>query len=168
MPRLPTQRPGSVLEIGQQEIRFSRWPTREKGRSHAPQSEILTKNPWEAIEGAINANADRRTKQLDICLSFLYQSLDFYRAQEAARVASRPLLLYYSLLNLAKALIIHRKVARDLGNAEHGLSENRDEFSKAVITLKTDSHTNPQRGQRNRPQVSHLQNPATRAREFLA
>jgi hypothetical protein len=136
MPRLPSQRSGTFLEIGQQEVKLSRWPVRKKGNSYTPQTEILTKNPWEAIEGAINVQADRRTKHTDICLSFLYQSMDFYRAQETSRVASRPLLLYYSLLNLAKALIVHRNIATDLEKAVHGLTENRGEYTKAVVTAQ--------------------------------
>jgi YaaC-like Protein len=102
------------------------------------QTEILTKNPWEAIESAINVKMDRRSKKLDVCLSFLYQARDFYIAYGTARPASRPLLLYYAFLNLAKTFIVYRNVASDLGNATHGLTEDRTRYSQAIITARPD------------------------------
>jgi len=138
MPPPPCQRSGLPLIVSHQEIRFSRWPTRKRGTTFVPQAEILTKNPWEAIESAINRKLDRRSKELGVCLSFLYQALDFYRAYEAARVSSRPLLLYYALMNLAKTFIVYRTPSIDLGNAGHGLSENRGGFTQANITAYTD------------------------------
>jgi hypothetical protein len=140
MPKLQDQRPGCPLEINQHEIRFSRWlPTRQRRGAFVPQPEILTKNPWEAIESALNAKMDRRSKYLDICLSFLYQAFDFYKAYETARVSSRPLLLYYALLNLAKTFVVYRNPTVGLGSAGHGLSENRGSYSQAVITASADS-----------------------------
>lgn len=133
------QRAGVPLELNRQEIRFSLWPTRMRAGSYLPQTEILTKNPWEAIESAINVRMDRRSKKLDVCLSFLYQARDFYIAYETARTASRPLLLYYAFLNLAKAFIICRNVPSDLANATHGLSEDRAGYSKAIITARPDN-----------------------------
>src|SRR3984893_2501192 len=133
------QRAGAPLELNRQEIRFSLWPTRTRAGLYIPQTEILTKNPWEAIESAINTRIDRLSKKLDICLSFLYQARDFYIAYETARTASRPLLLYYAFLNLAKAFIICRNVPSDLANATHGLSEDRAGYSKAIITARPDN-----------------------------
>jgi YaaC-like Protein len=133
------QRAGVPLELNRQEIGFSLWPTRMRAGLYLPQTEILTKNPWEAIESAINIRMDRRSKKLDICLSFLYQARDFYIAYETARTASRPLLLYYAFLNLAKAFIICRNVSGNLGNATHGLSEDRTGYSKAIIPARPDN-----------------------------
>jgi YaaC-like Protein len=140
MPKLPVPRDGKALQIGTQPVRFSRWPVRKKGHSHVPQTELLTKNPWEVMEGAINLELDRRSKPADVCLAFLYQALDFYRAYEDSRVSSKPLLLYYSLLNVVKALIACRDPTRDLGNAIHGLSENRASYTKALITASADNN----------------------------
>jgi hypothetical protein len=134
--RLPDQRVGTPLEIDRQKIRFSVWPTRERDGSYLPQAELFTKNPWEAIENAVNSSLDRRSKRLDICLSFLYQARDFYIAYDTARIASRPLLLYYAFLNLAKTLILFRDVPSDLDNAVHGVSENRTDYRNATITVK--------------------------------
>jgi hypothetical protein len=47
--------------------------------------------------------------------------------------------LYYCLLNLAKAFIVHRNVATDLETAEHGLSENRGAYANALVRAKPDS-----------------------------
>jgi hypothetical protein len=136
---LQDQRVGSTLEINRQEIQFSLWPTCIRGGSYIPQTEILTKNPWEAIESAINYKLDKRSKKCDVCISFLYQARDFYIAYETARIASRPLLLYYSFLNLAKTLIVYRNSPSDLANATHGLSEDRGGYSKAIITARPDN-----------------------------
>jgi hypothetical protein len=138
MPKLPNPRTGHELQINAQAPRFSRWPVRQKGKSYALQTELLTKNPWEVIENSINAALDRRSRAADVCLAFLFQSLDFYRAYEGSRVSSRPLLLYYSFLNLVKALVVCRQPGADLAGAAHGLTENRTRYTRAVITAKAD------------------------------
>src|SRR5271155_1519155 len=132
MPTPSNQTAGKPLLIDRQEIKFSRCPVRKKGNSYELQAEILTKNAWDAIEAAIYSHRfkkspkDKKLSPRDVCSSFFDQAYYFYIAYEAAqRQASRPLLLYYSLMNLAKAFIVFRGVASgtELSNAMHGLGE---------------------------------------------
>jgi hypothetical protein len=53
-------------------------------------------------------------------LTFIEQSEDFYNSASTARIASKPLLYYYSFMNLAKAFISVKK-NEYLGLSEHGL-----------------------------------------------
>jgi hypothetical protein len=135
-----TQRNGTPLIINQQEIEFTRWPARKSGQSHILQTEILTKNGWDAIEAAIQRRFRNNGNARDMCLSFLDQAYDFYKGFETSqRAASRPLLLYYSFMNLAKSLILFRDVASELGDAMHGLREDRKPFRHATIFINRDT-----------------------------
>jgi len=58
-------------------------------------------------------------------LAFLEQAEDFYGAARAPRLAARPLLYYYSFMNLAKAFITV-KGNLPLANCMHGLREGSD------------------------------------------
>ncbi len=53
--------------------------------------------------------------------AFLQQAQEFYLATQANVVASKPLLLYYAFLNLAKTFILTMGVVEELSNARHGL-----------------------------------------------
>src|SRR5438552_2853547 len=55
--------------------------------------------------------------------TYLSQGRDLFDAAERVGMTSRPLLLYYSFMNLAKALIKSRQPALDLRGATHGIDE---------------------------------------------
>ena len=64
--------------------------------------------------------------------AFLAQARDFYSASASSDVrAAKPLLLYYSFLNLAKALVVKTSGAT-LGRIIHGLSEQLPSTSGAI------------------------------------
>lgn len=139
MSRLRQERTGKRLEISSQQVKFSLWPARKIKKAITPQSEILTRNPWEAMEVAITSEFGKKSKLRSVCLSFLDQAFDFHKASETSpRDGSRPLLIYYSFLNLAKAFIVFRGVASDLGDANHGISEDRKPYRRAVIKVSAD------------------------------
>jgi len=56
--------------------------------------------------------------------SFVVQAEDFFRAyQSAHEVSSKPLLAYYSMLNLAKAFVLKQGIKTKYEKAQHGLQE---------------------------------------------
>jgi hypothetical protein len=71
-------------------------------------------------------------------LSLLEQARNFYSAAEGVPLRSKPLLYYYSFLNLAKIIL---NLEYGYGNAAeyiHGLSErNNTSFQTSTITLQT-------------------------------
>jgi hypothetical protein len=66
----------------------------------------------------------RGTEQTE-ALAFLDQGRDFYEVA-TGRLSTNPLLLYYSFLNLGKALIRVRGFSGDLDRAVHGLRETHE------------------------------------------
>ena len=81
-------------------------------------SRMLASNPWRCMELALsdNKHADAR--------AFLNQAHDFFVASESVGPTSRPLVLYYAFLNLAKTLIKIRSPSTDLKAAFHGITES--------------------------------------------
>lgn len=65
--------------------------------------------------------------------AFLDQAVEFYLAAENPRTASRPLLYYYSFLNLAKIFLLHRSV-RLPNKVTHGIADPHLNTT-AAITL---------------------------------
>jgi YaaC-like Protein len=72
------------------------------------------------MRGAINARVP--VAQQPEALAFLEQAADFYSAA-STRLAANPLLLYYSFLNLGKALLRVLGFTGSLDRAMHGLTE---------------------------------------------
>lgn len=81
---------------------------------------MLASNPWKCLE--LHLASQRSTAQK--ACSFLRQASHFYDAAERAGTA-KPVLLYYAFLNLAKAIILHKRPAIDLSRAIHGIRESQ-------------------------------------------
>jgi hypothetical protein len=64
---------------------------------------------------------------VDEAISYLYQAEEYFNAgtQISGRISVKPLLLYYSILNLAKSLMAVRRPTLDLSHAYHGLTATR-------------------------------------------
>jgi hypothetical protein len=136
----PSERVGSSLRISGQRINFSPWPTKRGGRGYVLQPEVLSNAPWDVIEYAIKGKYGSRSSNRKVCLSFLEQAKAFYFASETYDEAARPLLLYYSFLNLAKCFIQYTGTQPDLDNAQHGLWERRGKrafFGSTVHAART-------------------------------
>ncbi len=74
------------------------------------------------MEGVASQLLDVKAQQQAI--AFLAQARDFYEAAGSARTdAAKPLLLYYSFLNLAKALIVQR-ANKPIKRIYHGVAES--------------------------------------------
>jgi hypothetical protein len=102
------------------------------------QTRIFATNPWSVIRGSIKNIDDPVARNQ--ANSFVEQAEDFYRAyQSAHEISSKPLLVYYSLMNLVKAFGLYKEVMYEYGKAQHGLQEGihprgaefQDSFLKA-------------------------------------
>lgn len=114
-------RMGEVVLIRQRPATFSFFPTFQGAKREGVHSTLFSTEPWNIIQHNLEklANLDARRQ----ALAFLIQSRDFFNASQNSYVnAAKPLLLYYSFLNLAKCLIVKRQ-GTALGAIKHGLSE---------------------------------------------
>jgi len=134
-----TPRPGQVVEIRGRTLDFSLWPVRRGTGGWVTNSRIFVADPWPIIRRVIEADCTQSARPA--ALAFYEQSKDFYSASQIAHVsAAKPLLLYYSFLNLAKALILVRGLRASLNSAKHGLSEQFAAGSTAPKGARLDAY----------------------------
>lgn len=138
MTRVRDQKAGELLKIKGRPIKFSRHLVKKRDRRFGLETRIFATNPWSVIRGSINNIDDPVAKNQ--ANSFVEQAEDFYRAyQSAHEISSKPLLVYYSLMNLVKAFGLYKEVTYEYGKAQHGLQEGihpegaefQDSFLKA-------------------------------------
>jgi hypothetical protein len=65
--------------------------------------------------------SDIPKSKIDEALAYLDQAEDYFNAGNQGRINVRPVLLYYSMLNLAKCLLIARNPSLAMEQARHGL-----------------------------------------------
>jgi hypothetical protein len=76
-------------------------------------------------------------------LAFIDQAEDYFRAaSKTSTAATKPVLYYYSFLNLAKAFVLHRKPFSTIPIAKHGLSEKLPAGGRELIDAYMDAYTN--------------------------
>lgn len=122
MPQYPQARVGVPLVISKSELEFTFFPMKRTIRRWGVSAMIYAADPWATMHDAVAAckSADRPSAE-----SFLRQAQEFFRAAEAAGTPeARPLLYYYSLMNLTKALAIVRGRPNLVGKVGHGLAHN--------------------------------------------
>ncbi|MHB0843058.1 YaaC family protein [Stutzerimonas nitrititolerans] len=145
MSNVKPQREGNILQIKQRPISYTRHPVVRGERRYGLQTRIFATNPWSIIRGAlidiIDSNARSQAN------AFVEQAEDFYRAyQSAHETSSKPLLVYYALLNLVKAFVLFKEVKNEYGKAQHGIQEGihpggqefDDSFLKAYRSRASD------------------------------
>lgn len=123
MARLPDARDGKLLKIYHQRLDFSLWPMKKSSRRYGLQSRVFISDPWGIIRYSIETKCLSASKTP--ALAFCEQAEDYFKAASVSGlVAAKPVLLYYSMLNLAKAFGLTRKTRPIYGNkAYHGLAE---------------------------------------------
>ena len=141
-PRL--QRSGEELSTKGATIPYSFWPA-IRSKRWALQRRLYVKDPWATLFEAVYRSDISEARNRE-ALSYLDQAEAYYNAGTEARgrMSVRPLLLYYSIMNLAKCMIAARNPALDLSHAYHGLTATRPKpraMLGDVIGIKT-SHTN--------------------------
>lgn len=125
MPRVRAPKPGEEITTNRTLIPFSFWPAVHSAR-WALQRRLYVKDPWATLFEAVYRSPILKART-DEALSYLDQAEEFYNAgiQVGGRMSVKPLLLYYSILNLSKCLIAVRNPSVDLSHARHGLTATR-------------------------------------------
>lgn len=142
MPPLPQARPGERLKVRGRQVGFSFWPSKPAPAHHALQSLLFSLDPWAVIKRSIVKNCNRaRVKE---ALATLQQAQDFFSAgTERGFESARPLALYYSYMNLVKALCLTRGTPTTFDQAQHGLSEQISPNGKELIDAFLNAFPSP-------------------------
>ncbi len=120
MPRLRQAREGEPLRARGLEVGYSLWPA-QKTKRWALQRLLYVKDPWAILFEAVYRSKIPKAKVHD-ALAYLDQAEDYFNAgSQGWRLNVKPVLLYYSMLNLAKCLLIVRNPSLDMARARHGL-----------------------------------------------
>lgn len=119
--KLPPAREGSGLLVREKRVPFTYWPTYQGATREGLQWTVFASDPWFLIETSLAGLTLPAREQAN---AFLSQARDFFRAATDSHIsAAKPLLLYYSFLNLAKCYVVKRANAPITGRVDHGLSE---------------------------------------------
>lgn len=119
--KLQDPRVGEVIHIRTRPAAFSFFPTYQGTRREGLHSTLFATQPWNIIGHELEKIADPNAQRQ--ALAFANQARDFFSAAQGSEIsAAKPLLLYYSFLNLAKCLVV-KKRGTALGEVKHGLSE---------------------------------------------
>lgn len=103
-------------------VPYSLWPAIKTTRWKL-QRRLYVRDPWAVLNEAVYRSKGCRGKHRGEALAYIEQAEEYFNAgTEGKRAAVKPVLLYYSMLNLAKCLIKIRKPALDMSRAGHGLS----------------------------------------------
>jgi hypothetical protein len=137
MPTLPEARNGIELKAYSRTVPFSFWPTAPTAPRPTVQSLLFSTDPWRMMRRSIAEqvqNVDSRQE----AHSYIDQARDFFSsAQHSPIEGAKPVQLYYSFLNLAKAFVICRGTQNSLPKIGHGLNEDLPsagvEFQDAFI-----------------------------------
>src|ERR1039458_7347205 len=122
-PRTP--REGKPLTTNGIAVPYSFWPAKHAKRWEI-QRRLYVKDPWATLFEAVY-RSDIPKPRVDEAISYLYQAEEYFNAgtQISGRISVKPLLLYYSILNLAKSLMAVPRPTLDLSHAYHGLTATR-------------------------------------------
>jgi hypothetical protein len=119
--RLNDPREGEIIHIKTRPAAFSFFPTYQGTRREGLHSTLFAAQPWNIIEHELEKITDLNAQRQ--ALAFSKQARDFFTAAQSSEIsAAKPLLLYYSFLNLAKCLVV-KKRGTALATVMHGLSE---------------------------------------------
>lgn len=124
MSRLSPAKEGAPLKIASQVVPFSYWPTVKQTRRAKLQQRIFTSDPWALIAAGIADSCPKKSREA--ALAYRSQAEDFYDAAISMgnrNLGAKPLLLYYSFLNLSKAYLLTRGHAAPNDRPGHGISE---------------------------------------------
>ncbi len=123
MPLLPEPRQGQPLIVRGEALQFSFWPMRKGERRWGLHSMVYAADPWAIILDALHARC--AGDFLRSALSFVRQAQEYFRAAErSVNIETRPVLYYYSFLNLVKALGLANRMTAMVGSPKHGIVHN--------------------------------------------
>jgi hypothetical protein len=110
-----------------------------------PKPNIIAADPWAFLEHFVFDRLDKR--KASRASAFIDQAFDFYQAAQNPMIASKPLLYYYSFLNLAKMALLTAGVELP-ASPVHGVREpgansrDRSRFEGHKLQLDTPSPRN--------------------------
>jgi hypothetical protein len=146
MPPLPEMRSGTELKAYDRSVPFSFWPTAPGIPRPPVQSLLFAIDPWVIMRRAVIDQVEIQDSRLE-ALSYIDQANDFYTSALASRMgAAKPLQLYYSYLNIAKAFIICRAIQPSLAQIQHGINEAVTEGGQEFQDGFVQFWTSPNRG----------------------
>lgn len=120
--KLPPARAGDLLRVKDRELEFSLYPMTRSSRRWGIHSTLYAADPWAVISGSVNEMITA-PKDKAAATSFVRQAREYYSAAErASSIETRPLLYYYSFLNLAKAIAMGRGRSGLVGKVSHGIA----------------------------------------------
>lgn len=123
MSRPAAARVGKVLTVKGRPIPYSHHPVVRTNRRYGLQSRIFSTNPWGIIRQSIEDKLAGEAR--DQAIAFVAQAENFYQASLTSTLLSaKPLLIYYFMLNLAKAFVLHDGLKAGYQKAMHGIEEN--------------------------------------------
>lgn len=129
--RLAEPRAGEPVRVRDRVVAFSAWPIGQGSRREKLQSTLFASDPWNLIQYCVDEIENDGAKFQSN--AFLKQSKDFFQASISASAdAAKPLLLYYSFLNLAKCLVVKRRNAALTVRVMHGLTERLPTTAGAI------------------------------------
>lgn len=108
---------------------------------------LYAADPWAVIGGAVGEQV-RSAADRDAAKSFVRQAREYFAAAERAHtIEIRPLLYYYSFLNLGKALSIARGRPGMVGKVAHGIASvhsrgHTPNVAELVIERSSSKHPN--------------------------
>jgi YaaC-like Protein len=142
MPRVAKARKSKRITVLQRPVPFSFWPMYRTTRRFGLQSTVFALDPWTIIRASIDRRCPVNGKAE--AFSSLEQAQDFYKAATTAGIiASRPLLLYYCFMNLAKAFALTVQQQTSFNQAHHGLAERLRAPHKELDDAFLQSHKSP-------------------------
>jgi hypothetical protein len=115
---------GLHLQVSHQNVQFSFWPTVKGTRRSKLQSRVFTSDPWALMAEGIADICPKNSREA--AHAFRIQAEDFYDAAIAngtRNIGAKPLLLYYSFLNLSKAFLLTWGRSNPIDRPGHGISE---------------------------------------------
>jgi hypothetical protein len=122
MAKLRIARKGKLLRVRDLTVPYSFWPARKTTRWKL-QRRLYVRDPWAILNEAVYRSKGVTHKDRDEALAYIEQAEEYFNAgTQGERPAVKPVLLYYSMLNLAKCLIKIRTPQLNMSQARHGLS----------------------------------------------
>ncbi len=114
-------RPGNTHVVANRDLAFSFFMMRQSTRRWGAHSILYAAEPWGVIARGVRDRVKVPAEQ-EAASSFVRQAREYFEAAERAlAVETKPLLYYYSFLNLGKALSTVRGRPNMVGKVKHGI-----------------------------------------------
>lgn len=146
MAKLPSPRTGVPVKVKDRPLRFSYWPMYKGTRRYGLQSSVFATNAWAIVRNSVKERCP--TAAQAEALAYVAQAEDFFRAGVSAQLwAAKPLLFYYSLMNLAKAYCLTVGHTATFDRAQHGIGEKLRSGGRELLDAYLEVFPSPsQRG----------------------